>query len=132
MQADVRTYLFYNFLAIPFTLTSMILGGAFVGAGATVYNLTIFGSTVWGLRLPLAWWLGHWLLGRAEGVWMAQFVSQVVQSMTLLYFYQFGNWRRFALGGRRRKAPEPPVKGAVGEPTTLACADDPHCAKESA
>jgi len=132
VQADVRAYLFYNFLAIPFTLTSMILGGAFVGAGATVYNLAIFGSTVWGLRLPLAWWLGHRLLGRAEGVWMAQLASQVVQSMTLLYFYQFGNWRRFALSGRRRKSPEPPIKGAVGEPTTLACADAPDCSKENA
>lgn len=131
VQAQMESYLFYNFLAIPFTLTSMILGGAFVGAGATIYNLAVFGTTVWGLRLPLAWFLGHKLLGRAEGVWMAQLASQMVQSMTLLYFYQFGNWRRFALGGRRRKTPEPPVKGAVGEPTTLACEDDPGCDKEN-
>jgi putative MATE family efflux protein len=131
VQAQMRSYLFYNFLAIPFTLTSMILGGAFVGAGATIYNLAIFGTTVWGLRLPLAWWLGHKLLGRAEGVWMAQLASQMVQSMTLLYFYQFGNWRRFALGGARRKTPETPVKGAVGEPTAL-CAEDPDCSEENA
>lgn len=132
VQAQVRSYLFYNFLAIPFTLTSLVLGGAFVGAGATIYNLAIFGSTVWCLRLPLAWWLGHKLLGRAEGVWMAQLASQVVQSMVLLYFYQFGNWQRFALGGGRRRTPEPPVKGAVGEPTALACAGDPDCRKENA
>lgn len=133
VRSDILSYLFYNFLAIPFTLTSMILGGAFVGAGATIYNLAIFGTTVWGLRLPLAWWLGHKLLGRAEGVWMAQLASQVVQSMVLLYFYQFGNWRRFALGRARRPlAADTPVKGAVGEPTGLACADDPACEEEEA
>ena len=130
VQAQMRSYLFYNFLAIPFTLTSMTLGGAFVGAGATIYNLAIFGTTVWALRLPLAWWLGHRLLGRAEGVWMAQLASQVVQSMTLLYFYQFGNWQRFALTRVRRKTPEPPVKGAVGEPSAL-CAEDPDCEETS-
>ncbi|MEW5774965.1 MAG: MATE family efflux transporter [Thermodesulfobacteriota bacterium] len=132
VQEQTRSYLFYNFLAIPFTLTSMILGGAFAGAGATIYNLAIFGTTVWCLRLPLAWWLGHRYLGRAEGVWIAQLASQVVQSMTLLYFYQFGNWQRFALAGRRRRTPEPPVKGAVGEPTALACADAPGCREEDA
>ncbi len=130
VQAQMKSYLFYNFLAIPFTLTSMILGGAFVGAGATIYNLAVFGASVWCLRLPLAWWLGHRVLGRAEGVWMAQLASQMVQSLTLLYFYQFGNWSRFALGGLRRRTPEPPVKGAVGEPTAL-CAEDPDCREET-
>ncbi len=111
VQAEIVNYLAYNMLAIPFTLTSMILGGAMVGAGATVYNLAIFGITVWCVRLPLAYVLGHMVYREATGVWVAQLVSQVVQSMALLYFFARGNWQRFALRRRHRNngSAAPPV-----------------------
>ncbi len=102
VQAEIVNYLFYNMIAIPFTLTSMILGGAMAGAGATLYNLVIFGVTVWFVRLPLAYMLGHVVYAESTGVWVAQLASQCVQSMVLLYFFAFGNWQRFALGRRNR------------------------------
>jgi putative efflux protein, MATE family len=91
------SYLKWNMLAVPFTLTSMILAGAFNGAGATLYNMLIMGSATWLLRLPLAYVLGHEVMDSAEGIWIAMFCSQVVQSMTLLYFFTFKNWQRFAM-----------------------------------
>jgi len=102
VRAEIVNYLFYNMIAIPFTLTSMILGGAMAGAGATVYNLYVFGITVWCVRLPLAYVLGHMVLAESTGVWMAQLASQCVQSLVLLYVFAFGNWQRFALGRRNR------------------------------
>ncbi len=91
------SYLKWNMLAIPFTLTSMIIAGALNGAGATLYNMIIMGAATWGLRLPLAYGLGHFVMDSAEGIWIAMFCSQIIQSLTLIYFYTFKNWQRFAM-----------------------------------
>ncbi|MFH1914077.1 MAG: MATE family efflux transporter [Pseudomonadota bacterium] len=97
VAAQAVSYLKWNILAVPFTLTSLILAGAFNGAGATLYNMLIMGGSTWLLRLPLAWWLGHHVLDSAEGIWIAMFCSQAVQSLILLYFFTFKNWQRFAM-----------------------------------
>jgi Na+-driven multidrug efflux pump len=75
VAAQAVSYLKWNMLAIPFTLTSMILAGAFNGA----------------------YLLGHEVMDGAEGIWIAMFCSQIVQSSVLFYFYNFKNWQRFAM-----------------------------------
>lgn len=97
VAAQAICYLKWNMLAIPFTLTSMIMAGALNGAGATLYNMFIMGSATWLVRLPLAYALGHGVMESAEGIWIAMFCSQIVQSLTLVYFYTFKNWQRFAM-----------------------------------
>ena len=97
IRAETVGYLGWNLAAIQFTLTTMICSGALAGAGATVYNLVAFGLAAWGIRLPLAWLLGHALFGEARGVWMAMFVSQAAQAMLALYIFRYKNWSRFAL-----------------------------------
>ena len=97
VAAVAVNYLKWNVLAIPFTLTSMILAGAFNGAGATLYNMLIMGGSAWIIRLPLAYWLGHLVLKDAEGIWIAMFCSQIVQALILVYFFTFKNWQRFAM-----------------------------------
>ena len=99
VAAQAVSYLRYNVLAIPFTVSGLILIGAMTGAGATLYTMFVTGSSIWLVRLPLAIWLGHVLLGRAEGVWISMFVSQAVQAMICLGVYQFANWTRFGMGG---------------------------------
>jgi MATE family multidrug resistance protein len=99
VQAQAVSYLRYNVLAIPFTVSGLILIGAMTGAGATFYTMLVTGSSIWLIRLPLAWFLGHRLLGQAEGVWISMFVSQAVQAMVCLGVYQFANWARFGMGG---------------------------------
>ena len=99
VQAQAVSYLRYNVLAIPFTVSGLILIGAMTGAGATLYTMFVTGSSIWFVRLPLALWLGHRLLGRAEGVWISMFASQVVQALICLGVYQFANWARFGMGG---------------------------------
>lgn len=108
VREEMVDYLAYNLSAIPFTCTVMILGGALVGAGATMYNMIVFGATVWLFRLPLAYILGHHVVAEAEGVWMAQFASQFVQACVMFLVFRFGNWTRFAMGARR-VAPAPSV-----------------------
>ncbi|QJB57836.1 MATE family efflux transporter [Pseudodesulfovibrio sp. zrk46] len=97
VAAHAVDYLKWNMLAIPFTLTSMIMAGAFNGAGATMWNMFIMGSATWFIRLPLAYGLGHLGMQNAEGIWIAMFCSQIVQSLTLVYVYTFKNWQRFAM-----------------------------------
>ncbi len=97
VHQQIKDYLFYNILAIPFTVCTMILGGVMIGAGATIYNLGIFGICTWGVRLPLAYFLGHVLWGAPSGVWLAMLVSQATQATVMLFFFQFKDWSRFSM-----------------------------------
>ncbi len=97
VAAEAVEYLKWNMMAIPFTLTGMIVAGAFNGAGATLYNMVLMGTAVWCIRLPLAWILGHEIMQDASGIWIAMFCSQIVQALLLMYFYTFRNWQRFAM-----------------------------------
>lgn len=101
VQAEAKGYLFYNVLAIPFTLTTMILAGAFGGAGATLYNLVGMGVGTWLVRLPLAYALGHVVWGNSTGVWFSMLASQACQATILYYIFTRRNWQRFAMSKTR-------------------------------
>lgn len=94
---EAVNYLYYNMLAIPFTLTSMIMAGALNGAGATIYNLIIFAITVWGCRLPLAYVLGHEVFHSPTGIWMAMLISQILQASIIFYTFSRCNWQKFSM-----------------------------------
>ncbi|WP_432736764.1 MATE family efflux transporter [Maridesulfovibrio sp. FT414] len=98
---EAVNYLYYNMLAIPFTLTSMIMAGALNGAGATIYNLFIFAITVWGCRLPLAYLLGHQVMHSATGIWMAMLISQGLQASIIFYTFSCRNWQKFSMIKKR-------------------------------
>ncbi|WP_321403310.1 MATE family efflux transporter [Maridesulfovibrio sp.] len=100
---EAVNYLFYNMLAIPFTLTSMIMAGALNGAGATIYNLFIFAITVWGCRLPLAYVLGHEVMHSATGIWMAMLISQGIQASIIFYTFSCKNWQKFSMIKKNKK-----------------------------
>ena len=114
VQAETTSYLAYNLAAMPFLLTAMILGGVFTGAGATFYQMLIFGVSAWGIRLPLAWVLGHAREMGAEGIWMAMLISMAVQALLMLLAFLFLPWQRFALRKARQRKPVPP--GPLGQP----------------
>ncbi|WP_419783884.1 MATE family efflux transporter [Maridesulfovibrio sp.] len=100
---EAVNYLYYNMLAIPFTLTSMIMAGALNGAGATIYNLFIFAVTVWGCRLPLAYVLGHQVMHSPTGIWMAMLISQGVQASIIFYTFSCRNWQKFSMIKKNNK-----------------------------
>jgi putative MATE family efflux protein len=103
VKAQALDYLTWNMLAIPFTLTTMILAGALGGAGATLYNLLGMGTGTWLVRLPLAFILGHLVLGRATGVWISMLASQACQAAMLLYIFTRWDWQRFAMSSKRNR-----------------------------
>lgn len=101
VQAIAERYMVFNLIATPFTVTSMIMGGVFSGAGATVFSLLAFSVGTWLVRLPLAWYLGHVLLQSASGVFAAMLISQVVQAALCMYLFLRRNWYRFASTAKR-------------------------------
>ena len=60
-----------------------------------------YALAVWGVRLPLSWWLGHVALGSSAGVYWAMIASQRVQCAMLLWVLLRVDWKRFALGSSR-------------------------------
>jgi putative MATE family efflux protein len=104
VQAEAENYLVYNVLAIPFTLTTMILAGALAGAGATIYNLVGMGVGTWLVRLPLAYVLGHMVLRNASGVWISMLASQACQAAILFYIFTRKDWQRYAMSKPRNGA----------------------------
>jgi len=96
VQAVAVSYMVFNLLAVPFTVTSMVMGGIFSGAGATLYSLLAFAVGTWVVRLPLAWYMGHIVWQDASGVFVAMLISQVVQASICLYIFFYRDWYRFA------------------------------------
>ncbi|MDR2573089.1 MAG: MATE family efflux transporter [Desulfovibrio sp.] len=97
VQTQIISYLTYNLLSTPFSISSTIMGGIMVGAGATRYNLMVFGGTFWLVRLPLGWFLGHVLWGTASGVFLAMLLSQCLQACVMLRVVLRRDWTRFAM-----------------------------------
>ena len=104
-QAQIVNYLTFNLLSTPFSIASTVMGGVMTGAGATKYNLMIFGGTFWLVRLPLGWLLGHMLWGTASGVFVAMLVSQCLQTSIMLYVVLRRDWMRFAMSRIRQPHP---------------------------
>jgi MATE family multidrug resistance protein len=104
VRAIAAAYLRFNIAAIPFSVTGMIMNGVFVGAGATLYSLAAFVPGIWLVRLPLAWYMGHYLWRDASGIFLAMLVSQAVQASLVLYLFLRRDWQRFAsTAGRWKK-----------------------------
>lgn len=105
VAAEAVNYLFYNLLAMPFTVLGMTIVGALNGAGATLYTFAAMGGSAWLLRIPLAWWLGHGAHQGPTGIWLAMLISQVAQALYLLWVFALRNWPRFSMYAKRKETP---------------------------
>jgi MATE family multidrug resistance protein len=104
VQAVAAAYLKFNIAAAPFTATSTIMSGIFSGAGATLYSLAAFAPGIWLVRLPLAWYLGHYIWRDASGVFLAMLISQAIQATIAFFLFLRRDWAGFAsTAGRWRK-----------------------------
>ncbi|MDR1856965.1 MAG: MATE family efflux transporter [Desulfovibrio sp.] len=119
-QLQIVSYLTYNLLSTPFSIGSTIMGGIMVGAGATRYNLMIFGGTFWGVRIPLGWLLGHMLWKTSSGVFLAMLCSQCLQTAIMLYVVVRCDWARFAMRHHHERHGPTGEGRAVVKPDTSA------------
>ncbi len=72
----------------------MVLIGAMQGAGDTVRPLWISVTSLWGIRVPLAWVLAVGLGWGYIGCWATMAITQVFQGGLAMYWWQRGAWRR--------------------------------------
>ena len=73
------------------------------GSGATVYSLLVNVIGFWIIRIPLAWGLSHFIYGDAYGVYMAMFLSMVVQTSVITWIFFRWDWAAFALHAPRAR-----------------------------
>ena len=96
-QTQIVSYLTYNLLSTPFSIASTVMGGVMVGAGATAYNLAVYGGCSWLIRLPLGYILGHTLGYNAQGIFCAMLVSQIVQAILMILVIRYAGWTEHPL-----------------------------------
>ncbi len=100
VQTQIVNYLFFNILAVPFTVSGMVLHGVMNGAGATVYSMLVNTTCIWFVRLPVGWVLAHFVFHDAYGVYMAMFLSMVIQTSLMVWVFLSKDWARFAMNSR--------------------------------
>lgn len=75
----------------------MVIVQAFNGAGdtftPTMINLVCF----WIIQLPLAYWLSHRLQFGVNGVFWAIFAMEILLSLSSIYVFRLGRWKRKAV-----------------------------------
>ena len=91
--AETSRYLRITMLVEPFMAISVVLGGCLQGAGDTRGAMTVIITTLWGIRLPLAFLLAVTMGYGATGVWVAMAVSMVFQSMGMTVRFRNGQWK---------------------------------------
>ncbi|MCR4666725.1 MAG: MATE family efflux transporter [Desulfovibrio sp.] len=96
-RSHIVSYLTYNLISTPFSIASTVMGGVMVGAGATQFNLAVYGGCAWFIRLPVGWLLGHKLWGTASGIFCAMLISQVVQTILMILVIKYAPWTKYTL-----------------------------------
>ncbi|MBQ7584930.1 MAG: MATE family efflux transporter [Desulfovibrionaceae bacterium] len=96
-QEHIISYLTYNLISTPFSIASTVMGGVMVGAGATQFNLAVYGGCSWFIRLPLGYILGHKVMQTAEGIFCAMLISQTIQATLMILVIKYCNWTKYTL-----------------------------------
>ncbi len=96
-KTNIVNYLIINIASTPFTVGGLIVSGIFVGAGATIYSLFINPFCIWGIRLPLAWFLAHYMAYGSVGVYFAMLISMAIQASSMFYIFLTKNWHSHAM-----------------------------------
>ncbi|MDQ2686519.1 MAG: MATE family efflux transporter [Armatimonadota bacterium] len=86
-------YLRISAFAEPFLAFGMILTGALNGAGDTRAPAWAAVATMWGMRLPLAYFAANvWGYG-AHGAWWAMAASTTLSGLIALALFKWGRWK---------------------------------------
>ena len=90
-------------MAFPFMGILQVIIGTYQGSGHTVYSMFFSLFRLWGIRIPLVYFLGFSLAMGADGVWWAMFISNFGASALSIGFFLSGNWKHRVI----KEAPVP-------------------------
>ena len=88
------SYLRISAFSEPFLAMGMILIGALNGAGDSKSPAIASFITMWGIRLPFAYFAAYTLGLGAIGGWYAMAMSTVANGLVILWMYKNGKWKR--------------------------------------
>ncbi len=91
--AETVRYIRITMLSEPFMAISVILGGCLMGAGDTKGAMLVIVSTLWIIRLPLAYLLAVSAGYGAVGVWASMVISMFFQGVAMTVYFRRGRWR---------------------------------------
>jgi putative MATE family efflux protein len=91
--AETANYLRINMVSEPFLALGTILSGAITGAGDTRATMWIIVACMWGVRLPLAYFLAITLGYGPTGVWVAMVASMMCYSFLMCLRFRGGRWK---------------------------------------
>jgi putative MATE family efflux protein len=80
-------------MAFPFMGILQVCIGTYQGSGHTVYSMAFSLFRLWGLRIPLVWYLGMVRGMGPDGVWWAMLASNFGASVVSLGAFLSGNWK---------------------------------------
>ncbi|RJQ49197.1 MAG: MATE family efflux transporter [Nitrospiraceae bacterium] len=92
--AETVRYLRITMLSEPFMAISVILGGCLMGAGDTKGAMLVIVSTLWIIRMPLAYVLAVEAGYGAAGVWLAMIISMCIQGLAMTIRFRKGRWKK--------------------------------------
>jgi putative MATE family efflux protein len=87
------TYLRFTTLSYVFLGIALILGRSFNGAGDAVPPLITASIALWGVQIPLAYFLAHHTTLQLKGVWLAIVVSHMLNAVLLIIWFRAGKWK---------------------------------------
>jgi len=77
-----------------FLCPGMMASQALQGAGATVIPMLVTAVTLYGVQLPLTWYLAVRLGLHAQGIWWANISSGFVNAILMSAMFMNGGWKR--------------------------------------
>ena len=80
-------------LGFGFTAVQISLNGTFRGSGNTIISMSLTILSMWILRLPLAYFLSHYIFNSVTGVWVAFPVSNVITAIAGIILFLKGSWK---------------------------------------
>ncbi len=87
----------YLHIVSPFYIFAgfgIVLARGLSGAGDTLGPMVITILTLWGLQVPLAFYLSRILHPATDGIWWAMAASFVLQGLMTIAWFRMGHWRR--------------------------------------
>lgn len=88
-----KDYLRITILGWPFVAAWTILRRSFIGAKDVLTPFLISLLTMFGIELPLAFFLAKTPIG-IRGIWWAIFVTYLLQGLTSSFLFKTGRWKR--------------------------------------
>lgn len=78
---------------IPFSMM-WVSNGIMRGAGDTVMTMIISIVSLWGIRIPAAYYLARYKQLGSSGIWTAMTISSTLSSILSLMYYFTGRWKK--------------------------------------